>query len=230
MATLRQASTRLAGRAPPTGRAIAQDRRRRRARPNAVDTKMFGLLAAGHTRPSAAALMDAGPTTASDGIVEALTAYQRHLRAPRGAARRPGRVDVDAPRAGRSSSFALAAVAAAAALATVAHAPDRRRPAGCSRAAEGISARRARSRRRHREPRRDRRHGPRVPAHDGATCTTWPTRSPASPQGDLTVTVEPKSDHDVLGAAVAEMVEALRGVIAQVSTAADRPERGVARS
>ena len=39
-------------------------------------------------------------------------------------------------------------------------------------------------------------------------------------QGDLTVTVEPKSDHDVLGAAVAEMIEALRGIISQVTTAA----------
>src|SRR5205823_6213487 len=38
--------------------------------------------------------------------------------------------------------------------------------------------------------------------------------------GDLTMHVEPKSDHDVLGVAVAGMVESLRGIVAEVSGAA----------
>ena len=87
-------------------------------RANAVDTRMFGLVAAGR-KAQAVAVMNDRADAASDGIVEALSTYQASLRAERGPSRRAGRLDVAPRPGGRSCSSPLAATVTAAALATM---------------------------------------------------------------------------------------------------------------
>jgi methyl-accepting chemotaxis protein len=184
---------------------------------DAVDARMFGLLAAGHPA-RAAALMNTRADAASDGIAEALGAYQKAIRGSE--SRLAASADSTATTVRWAVVlFALLEVAVASALAVVLT----RRIAGSTRrilaAAQGIAV------------------------GDLDQCVESTSRDEIGQtsrafqdmvgylqemadsvtrvaQGDLTVTVEPRSDQDVLGAAVAEMVEALRGIIAQVSAAA----------
>ena len=182
-----------------------------------VDRRMFGLLEAGDS-VSAAAVMNAGADPANDRIVAALTVYQRRLR------EQESRLSAQAASTSSAARwaivlFTLAAVATAAALATVLTRRIRRRMRRMLSAAEGIAVGEL--------------------DHDVATDSTDEIGETARAfermmaylhgladavtrvaQGDLTVTVEPLSEHDVLGVALAEMVAALRGVIAQVSAAA----------
>jgi methyl-accepting chemotaxis protein len=182
-----------------------------------IDTQMFGLLAAGHNA-RAVALMNSQADDASDGIVEALSAYQTSLRA----SERHLAASADSTATTVRWAvilFALVEVAVAAGLAVIL---TRRITGGTRRilqAAEGIAV------------------------GDLDQCVESTSRDEIGQtsrafqamvgylqemadsvtrvaQGDLTVTVAPKSDQDVLGAALAEMVEALRGIIAQVGTAA----------
>jgi methyl-accepting chemotaxis protein len=184
---------------------------------DAVDARMFGLLAAGHPA-RAAALMNTRADAASDGIAKALGAYQKAIRGSE--SRLAASADSTATTVRWAVVlFALLEVAVASALAVVLT----RRIAGSTRrilaAAQGIAV------------------------GDLDQCVESTSRDEIGQtsrafqdmvgylqemadsvtrvaQGDLTVTVEPRSDQDVLGAAVAEMVEALRGIIAQVSAAA----------
>jgi methyl-accepting chemotaxis protein len=184
---------------------------------DAVDARMFGLLAAGHPA-RAAALMNTRADAASDGIAKALGAYQRAIRGSE--SRLAASADSTATTVRWAVVlFALLEVAVASALAVVLT----RRIAGSTRrilaAAQGIAV------------------------GDLDQCVESTSRDEIGQtsrafqdmvgylqemadsvtrvaQGDLTVTVEPRSDQDVLGAAVAEMVDALRGIIAQVSAAA----------
>jgi methyl-accepting chemotaxis protein len=184
---------------------------------DAVDARMFGLLAAGHPA-RAAALMNTRADAASDGIAEALGAYQKAIRGSE--SRLAASADSTATTVRWAVVlFALLEIAVASALAVVLT----RRIAGSTRrilaAAQGIAV------------------------GDLDQCVESTSRDEIGQtsrafqdmvgylqemadsvtrvaQGDLTVTVEPRSDQDVLGAAVAEMVEALRGIIAQVSAAA----------
>jgi methyl-accepting chemotaxis protein len=184
---------------------------------DAVDTRMFALLSSGH-QAQAVALMNSRADDTSDGIVEALSAYQDSLRASE---------QHLAASAGSTATtvrwavvlFALVEVAVATALAVVLT----RRIAGGTRrilrAAEGISTGdlhqdvESTSRDEIGETSRAFQNMVRYLQEMADSVTRVA-------QGDLTVTVEPKSDHDVLGAAVAEMIEALRGIISQVTTAA----------
>jgi methyl-accepting chemotaxis protein len=184
---------------------------------DAVDARMFGLLAAGHPA-RAAALMNTRADAASDGIAEALGAYQKAIRGSE--SRLAASADSTATTVRWAVVlFALLEIAVASALAVVLT----RRIAGSTRrilaAAQGIAV------------------------GDLDQCVESTSRDEIGQtsrafqdmvgylqemadsvtrvaQGDLTVTVEPRSDQDVLGAAVAEMVDALRGIIAQVSAAA----------
>jgi methyl-accepting chemotaxis protein len=184
---------------------------------DAVDAHMFALLAAGH-HARAVAVMNAQADAASDGIAEALGAYQKTIRASE--SRLAASADSTAATVRWAVIlFALVEVAIASALAVVL---TRRISGGTRRilrAAEGISLgdldQRVESTSRDEIGQTSRAFQDMVgylqEMSDSVTRVA---------QGDLTVTVVPKSDHDVLGAAVAEMVEALRGIIAQVSTAA----------
>jgi methyl-accepting chemotaxis protein len=187
------------------------------SRADAIDTRMFGLLAAGH-RAQAAAMMNDHADAASDGIVAALSTYQASLRALEGhLAAEAGSTSTEAQWA--VVLFALAATATAATLATVLTRRISRRIQRMLAAAEGIAVGEL--------------------DHDVATDSTDEIGDTARAfermmaylrgladavtqvaQGDLTMNVEPKSGHDVLGTALAEMVEALRGIITQVSGAA----------
>ncbi len=183
----------------------------------AIDTHMFGLLAAGHGA-QAAAVMNDRADAASDDLVAALTAYQTTLRTH------------ERQLSARSSStsttarwaivlFTLAAVATAATLATVLTRRIGRRVRRMRLAAHGIAVGEL--------------------DHDVATDSTDEIGDTARAfegmmaylqsladcvtrvaQGDLTAEVEPKSDRDVLGTALAGMVASLRAIIAQVSDAA----------
>ncbi len=184
---------------------------------DAIDARMFGLLAAGH-RDGAIALMDSRADAASDAIAETLGAYQTATRASESRLAASGDSTATTVR-WAVILFALLEVAVASALAVVLT----RRIAGGTRrilqAAEGISV------------------------GDLDQCVDDTSRDEIGQtsrafqdmvgylqdmadsvtrvaQGDLTVTVELRSEHDVLGIAVGEMVDALRGIIAQVSTAA----------
>ena len=187
------------------------------AKADAIDTKLFSLLAAGR-HAQATALMNSEADAASDGIVEALSVYQTSLRASE--QHLASSADSTATTVRWAVVlFALLEVAVATALAIVL---TRRISGGTRRilrAAEGIS-------------RGDLDQDVESTSRDeiGETSRAFQqmvrylqemadsvTRVA---QGDLTVTVEPRSDRDVLGAAVAEMVEALRGIISQVTTAA----------
>jgi methyl-accepting chemotaxis protein len=184
---------------------------------DAVDTKMFGLLAAGHDA-RAAALMNSRADDASDGIVEALGAYQTSLRA----SERHLAASADSTATTVRWAVVLLALVEVAVAATLAVILTRRITGGTRRilqAAEGIAV------------------------GDLDQCVESTSRDEIGQtsrafqamvrylqemadsvtrvaQGDLTVTVEPISERDVLGTAVAEMVEALRAVIARVTTAA----------
>ncbi len=184
---------------------------------DAVDTKMFALLSAGH-QAQAVALMNSRADEASDGIVAALGTYQSSLRASE--RQLASSADSTATTVRWAVVlFALVEVAVATALAVVLT----RRIAGGTRrilrAAEGISAGdldqdvESTSRDEIGETSRAFQNMVRYLQEMADSVTRVA-------QGDLTVTVEPKSDHDVLGAAVAEMIEALRGIISQVTTAA----------
>ena len=182
-----------------------------------VDTRMFGLLAAGH-HARAIAVMNAQADAASDGIAETLGAYQKTIRASE--SHLAASADSTATTVRWAVIlFALVEVAIASALAVVL---TRRISGGTRRilqAAEGISLgdldQRVENTSRDEIGQTSRAFQNMVGyLQDMADSVTRVA------QGDLTVTVVPKSDHDVLGAAVAEMVEALRGIIAQVSTAA----------
>ena len=182
-----------------------------------VDTRMFGLLAAGH-HARAIAVMNAQADAASDGIAETLGAYQKTIRASE--SHLAASADSTATTVRWAVIlFALLEVAIASALAVVL---TRRISGGTRRilqAAEGISLgdldQRVENTSRDEIGQTSRAFQNMVGyLQDMADSVTRVA------QGDLTVTVVPKSDHDVLGAAVAEMVEALRGIIAQVSTAA----------
>src|SRR5436190_12735955 len=187
------------------------------ARADAIDTKMFGLLAAGH-HAQAIAVMNTEADDASAAIVQTLGAYQSSLRAS----------ETHLADSADSSAttvrwavilFALVEVAVATALAVVLT----RRIAGSTRkilrAAEGIAQGdldqdvESTSRDEIGETSRAFQRMVRYLQEMADSVTRVA-------QGDLTVTVEPKSEHDVLGAAVAEMLEALRAIIAQVTTAA----------
>ena len=182
-----------------------------------VDTRMFGLLAAGH-HARAIAVMNAQADAASDGIAETLGAYQKTIRASE--SHLAASADSTATTVRWAVIlFALVEVAIASALAVVL---TRRISGGTRRilqAAEGISLgdldQHVENTSRDEIGQTSRAFQNMVGyLQDMADSVTRVA------QGDLTVTVVPKSDHDVLGAAVAEMVEALRGIIAQVSTAA----------
>jgi methyl-accepting chemotaxis protein len=184
---------------------------------DAVDARMFALLAAGH-QGRAVALMNSRADAASDGIAEALGAYQKTVRASE--RRLAASADSTATTVRWAVVlFALVEVAIASVLAVVLT----RRIAGGTRrilqAAEGISVGNldqcVESTSRDEIGQTSRAFQDMVGYLQGMADSV--TRVA---QGDLTVTVAPKSDHDVLGAAVAEMVEALRGIIAQVSAAA----------
>jgi len=187
------------------------------AKADAIDTRMFGLLAAGH-HAQAIAVMNNEADDASDVIVETLSGYQSSLRA----AERHLASSADSTATTVRWAvilFALVEVAVATALAVVLT----RRIAGGTRrilrAAEGIA-------------RGDLDQDVESTSRDeiGETSRAFQrmvrylqemadsvTRVA---QGDLTVTVAPASERDVLGAAVAEMLEALRAIISQVTTAA----------
>jgi methyl-accepting chemotaxis protein len=182
-----------------------------------VDTRMFGLLAAGHSA-RAAALMNSEADDASDAIAEALGAYQTAVRASE--SHLAASADSTATTVRWAVIlFALVEVAVASALAVVLT----RRMAGATRrilrAAHGISV-------------GDLDQSVESTSRDEIGQTSRAFQEMVRylqemadsvtrvAQGDLTVTVVPRSDRDVLGAAVAEMVEALRGIIARVSTAA----------
>ena len=187
------------------------------ARANAIDTNMFGLLAAGH-HAQAIAVMNNQADDASDTIVEALSGYQSSLRADE-------RHLADSADSTATTVrwavilFALVEVAIATVLAVVLT----RRIAGGTRrilrAAEGIAL-------------GDLDQDVESTSRDeiGETSRAFQRMVrylqemadsvSRVAQGDLTVTVEPKSEHDVLGAAVVEMLEALRAIISQVTTAA----------
>jgi methyl-accepting chemotaxis protein len=184
---------------------------------DAVDATMFGLLAAGH-KAQAAALMNSRADDASDAIAETLGAYQSAIRASE------SHLAASADSTATTVRWAVILVALVeVAVASVLAVVLTRRIAGATRrilrAAEGISV------------------------GDLDQCVESTSRDEIGQtsrafqemvrylqemadsvtrvaQGDLTVTVEAKSDHDVLGAAVAEMIEALRGIIARVTTAA----------
>jgi methyl-accepting chemotaxis protein len=182
-----------------------------------VDAQMFGLLAAGH-HARAVAVMNAQADTASDGIAEALGAYQKTIRASE--SHLAASADSTAATVRWSVIlFALVEVAIASALAVIL---TRRISGGTRRilqAAEGISL--GDLDQRVENTSRDEIGQTSRAFQDMVGYLQDMSDSVARvAQGDLTVTVVPKSDHDVLGAAVAEMVEALRGIIAQVSTAA----------
>jgi methyl-accepting chemotaxis protein len=184
---------------------------------DAVDAQMFGLLAAGH-HARAVAVMNAQADTASDGIAEALGAYQKTIRASE--SHLAASADSTAATVRWSVIlFALVEVAIASALAVIL---TRRISGGTRRilqAAEGISL--GDLDQRVENTSRDEIGQTSRAFQDMVGYLQDMSDSVARvAQGDLTVTVVPKSDHDVLGAAVAEMVEALRGIIAQVSTAA----------
>ena len=184
---------------------------------DAVDARMFALLAAGH-KAQAVAVMNSQADAASDGIAEALGAYQKTIRASEGHLAASADSTATTVR-WAVVLFALLEVAIASALAVVLT----RRIAGGTRrilaAAQGIAAgdldQSVESTSRDEIGQTSRAFQDMVHyLQDMADSVTRVA------QGDLTVTVAPKSDHDVLGAAVAEMVEALRGIIAQVSAAA----------
>jgi methyl-accepting chemotaxis protein len=184
---------------------------------SAVDTQMFGLLAAGRAA-AARTVLNEKADEASDGIVESLTKYQHSLRG------------MEAKLAARSSStsrtaewaivlFALAAAATATALATALTRRIRRRVRRLRSAAEGIAVGEL-----HHDVATDSRDeiGDTARAFERMMeylqgLSSAVTRVAA---GDLTVTIEPKSEHDVLGKALAEMVAGLRRVIAEVGGAA----------
>jgi methyl-accepting chemotaxis protein len=187
------------------------------AKANAIDARMFGLLAAGH-QARAIAVMNNEADDASDAIVETLSTYQSSLRASE--RHLAGSADSTATTVRWAVIlFALVEVAIATALAVVLT----RRIAGGTRrilrAAEGIA-------------RGDLDQDVESSGRDeiGETSRAFQrmvrylqeTADSVTrvAQGDLTVTVEPKSERDVLGAAVAEMLEALRTIISQVTTAA----------
>ncbi len=184
---------------------------------DAIDTKMFGLLAAGH-HGQAIAVMNSQADGASDAIAEALDIYQSSLRASE--QRLAGSADSTATTVRWAVVlFALVEVAVATTLAVVL---TRRISGGTRRilrAAEGISQGdldqdvESTSRDEIGETSRAFQRMVRYLQEMADSVTRVA-------QGDLTVTVEPKSDRDVLGAAVAEMLEALRGIISQVTTAA----------
>ena len=201
----------------PADRAALARIRAAVAKADAIDTRMFGLLAAGR-HAQAIAVMNSQADEASDAIVEALGAYQTSLRASE--QKLAASADSTATTVRWAVVlFALVEVAVASALAVVL---TRRISGGTRkilRAAEGISQGdldqdvESTSRDEIGETSRAFQRMVRY-LQDMADSVTRVA------QGDLTVTVEPKSDHDVLGAAVAEMLEALRGIISQVSTAA----------
>ncbi len=186
------------------------------ARSNAVGARMLGLLAAG--RPDRArGLLDAADG-ANDGVVGALTAYQKTLRT-----REAGLAgQATATSAQARWAIVLFAVAAAAAAATLATALTRRIGRRIRRmlaAAEGIAVG---------ELNHD------VSTENGdeiGDATRAFGRMMAYLQevaesvtrvaaGDLSVQVEPKSEADVLTNAVAAMIDSLRGVITEVTGAA----------
>ncbi|HEX3332629.1 MAG TPA: methyl-accepting chemotaxis protein [Gaiellales bacterium] len=184
---------------------------------NAIDTKMFGLLAAGH-HAQAIAVMNNQADGASDTIVEALSGYQSSLRADE--QHLADSADSTATTVRWAVIlFALVEVAIATVLAVVLT----RRIAGGTRrilrAAEGIALGdldqdvESTSRDEIGETSRAFQRMVRYLQEMADSVTRVA-------QGDLTVTVEPKSEHDVLGAAVVEMLEALRAIISQVTTAA----------
>jgi len=186
------------------------------AHSDAVAVRMFRLLGAGHTA-RANTLLDAADE-ASDGIVEALTAYQKTLRARETSL--AGQASATSTRSQWAIIlFAVAAVAAAATLATALTRRIGRRIRRMLAAAEGIALGEL--------------------DHDVDTENTDEigdaTRAfgrmiaylkeladsvSRVAAGDLTVSVEPKSEADVLSNAVAGMVAALRGVITEVNGAA----------
>jgi methyl-accepting chemotaxis protein len=184
---------------------------------NAVDTRMFALLGAGHPA-RAVALMNGQADPASDGLGEALGAYQKAIRASE--SHLAASADSTATTVRWAVVlFALLEVAIASALAVVLT----RRIAGGTRrilaAAEGIAVgdldQLVESTSRDEIGQTSRAFQDMVRyLQDMADSVTRVA------QGDLTVTVARKSDRDVLGAAVAEMIEALRGIITQVSAAA----------
>jgi methyl-accepting chemotaxis protein len=184
---------------------------------DAVDARMFALLTAGHPA-RAVALMNSRADATSDGIGKALGTYQKAIR---------GSESHLAASADSTATtvrwavvlFALLEVAIASALAVVLT----RRIAGGTRrilaAAEGIAVgdldQLVESTSRDEIGQTSRAFQDMVRyLQEMADSVTRVA------QGDLTVTVAPRSDRDVLGAAVAEMVDALRGIIAQVSAAA----------
>jgi len=187
------------------------------AHAGAVDTKMFGLLAAGHAA-QARALLNERADGASDGIVEALTTYQQSLR------KMENRLAANATSTSRTAQwaiilFALGAVATAAALATILTRRIRRRIRRLLGAAEGIAVGEL-----HHDVATDSRDeiGDTARAFERMMAYLQGLASSVTSVagGDLTVEVEPKSDRDVLSVAVAEMVAALRGVISEVGGAA----------
>jgi methyl-accepting chemotaxis protein len=187
------------------------------AHSNAVGTRMFGLLTAGRHAQALAILNDSADG-ASDGIVEALTAYQTTLRT---------RETTLTAQAGSTSSraewaivlFSLAAVVTATALATLLTRRIGRRVQRLLAAAEGIAL-------------GELDHDVNTENTDElGNATRAFGRMIAYLQeladsvtrvagGDLAVQVTPKSEHDILSHAVARMVEALRSVITEVSGAA----------
>ncbi|HEX5250995.1 MAG TPA: methyl-accepting chemotaxis protein [Gaiellales bacterium] len=187
------------------------------AKADAIDTRMFGLLAAGH-HAQAIAVMNNEADDASDVIVETLSTYQSSLRA----AERHLAVSADSTATTVRWAvilFALVEVAVATVLAVVLT----RRIAGGTRrilrAAEGIAQGdldqdvESTSRDEIGETSRAFQRMVRYLQEMADSVTRVA-------QGDLTVTVAPASERDVLGAAVAEMLEALRAIISQVTTAA----------
>jgi methyl-accepting chemotaxis protein len=184
---------------------------------DAIDARMFRLLTAGH-KARAVAVMNSQADAASDGIAEALGTYQKAIRASEGHLAASADSTATTVR-WAVVLFALVEVAIASALAVVLT----RRIAGGARrilaAAEGIAVgdldQRVEDASRDEIGQTSRAFQDMV--HYLQNMADWVTRVA---QGDLTVTVAPRSDHDVLGAAVAEMVEALRGIIAEVTTAA----------
>jgi methyl-accepting chemotaxis protein len=184
---------------------------------DAIDARMFRLLTAGH-KARAVAVMNSQADAASDGIAEALGTYQKAIRASEGHLAASADSTATTVR-WAVVLFALVEVAIASALAVVLT----RRIAGGARrilaAAEGIAVgdldQRVEDASRDEIGQTSRAFQDMV--HYLQNMADSVTRVA---QGDLTVTVAPRSDHDVLGAAVAEMVEALRGIIAEVTTAA----------
>jgi methyl-accepting chemotaxis protein len=188
------------------------------ARSNALSAHMFALLGAGRAA-RARAIMNGAADEASDGIVEALTAYQKTLRTREAGLAASGSA-TSAQARWAIVLFSLAAVLTAATLATVLTRRIGRRIHRMLAAAKGIANGEL--------------------EHDVATDSTDEIGDTARAfesmiaylqelaatvsrvaAGDLTVDVRPKSERDVLSTAVAGMVEALRGVITQVTDAAN---------